>query len=274
MTGSRQKILMCAPDYYGVDYVINPWMEGQHGKTSLDLAHKQWNALRDKLALYADILTVPPQPGLPDMVFTANAALVLGNKAVVSRFRNKERQGEEPHFLAWFKTYGFVCADWPQNIACEGAGDALWDRALPLLWIGSGFRSDAAAPAELERFFGRRVQPMKLVDPRFYHLDTCLCPLPGGFMLYYPGAFAPESLAILHELVPAAKRIAVAEEDAARFSCNAVELDGHVFMNGASQTLQDKLRAAGFDPVLVPLGEFLKAGGTAKCLTLKLVEPD
>lgn len=264
---------MCPPDHYGVDYVINPWMEGQCGKTDKSVALKQWNALREKLAAYADILIVPAQPGLPDMVFTANAALVLGDKAVVSRFRNKERQGEEPHFLSWFKAYGFVCADWPQQIACEGAGDALWDRALPLLWIGSGFRSDAAAPAELEKFFGRRVQPMKLVDPRFYHLDTCMCPLTGGYLMYYPGAFAPESLAVICELVPKDRQIVVEEEDAAQFSCNAVELDGHVFMNGASQRLQDRLRVAGFEPVLTPLSEFLKAGGTAKCLTLKLVEP-
>ncbi len=272
MSKSKQKILMCPPDYYGVDYVINPWMEGQCGKTDRALAQKQWGDLRDKLSAHADILVVPAQPGLPDMVFTANAALVLDGKAVVSRFRNKERQGEEPHFLSWFKAYGFECADWPQHIACEGAGDALWDRSLPLLWIGSGFRSDDAAPPELEKFFGRRVQPMKLVDPRFYHLDTCMCPLEGGWLMYFPGAFAPESRAIIDSLVPKDRQIAVEEEDAAQFSCNAVELEGRVFMNAASQTLQDKLRAAGFEPILSPLGEFFKAGGTAKCLTLKLVE--
>jgi len=269
----KQKILMCPPTYYGVDYVINPWMEGQHGKTDIALAQKQWDALREKLAAHAQIEIVPAQPGLPDMVFTANAGLVWDGVVVVSRFRNKERQGEEPFFYDWFAANGLRCAEWPQTVPFEGAGDALWDRALPLLWIGSGFRSDVNAPPRLEKIFGRRVVQMKLVDPRFYHLDTCMCPLAGGYLMYFPAAFAPESLALIEELVPQDKRIVVAEEDAAQFACNTVELGDQVFMNGASDALQAKLRAAGFNPNPTPLSEFLKAGGTAKCLTLKLVEP-
>lgn len=269
---TTQKILMCPPDYYGVDYVINAWMEGQCGKTDRDLAHKQWLGLKAEIEKLAEVLVIPAQPGLPDMVFTANAGLVLGNKAVTSRFRAKERQGEEPHFYDWFKAYGFESVEWPQDVVFEGAGDALWDRNLPILWIGSGFRSDISAPAFLEKIYNRQVIPMKLVDPRFYHLDTAMCPLTGGYLMYFPAAFAPESLAIIEEKVPAHKRIIVREEDAAKFSCNAVDLKGHVIMNGASDRLQDDLKAAGFKPVLTPLGEFLKAGGTAKCLTLKLVE--
>lgn len=265
---------MCPPDHYGVDYVINPWMAGQCGKTDAALAMRQWEGLKDALSAYADITLVPAQPKLPDMVFTANAGIVLGNTVVVSRFRNVERQGEEPHFKEWFDSYGFDCADWAQEVPFEGAGDALWDRALPLLWIGSGFRSDQAAPALLEKIYGRRVVPMKLVDPRFYHLDTCLCPLPRGYLMYYPAAFAAESLAELESLVPADKRIAVEAEDAAHFACNAVDLDDRVFMNGASESLQNRLKSAGFNAILTPLTEFLKAGGTAKCLTLKLVEKE
>ena len=267
-----QTILMCPPDYYGVDYVINAWMEGQCGKTDQDLAHKQWLGLKAEIEKLAKVEVIAAQPNLPDMVFTANAGLVLGNKAVISRFQAKERQGEEPHFLEWFRAYGFDCIDWPQDIVFEGAGDALWDRVHPVLWIGSGFRSAAAAPAQLEKIFGRRVVPMKLVDPRFYHLDTCMCPLPGGYLMYFPGAFAAESLAEIETLVPADRRIILQESDATKFSCNAVDLNGTVIINGASDALQDALRRAGFNPVITPLGEFLKAGGTAKCLTLKLVE--
>lgn len=263
---------MCPPDHYGVDYVINPWMAGQCGKTDRALAKKQWENLKKEIGAFADVLDISAQSGLPDMVFTANAGLVWDGRVVGSRFRNVERQGEEPHFYEWFKSNGLDCVGWPQEIPFEGAGDALWDRALPLLWIGSGFRSDVKAPAVLERIFKKRVQPMKLVDPRFYHLDTCLCPLSGGYLMYFPEAFAAESLDILERLVPKDKRILVEAEDATQFACNAVELEGRVFMNGASAALQGKVKAAGFQPVIVPLGEFLKAGGTAKCLTLKLVE--
>ncbi len=268
----KQTIMMCAPDHFGVDYVINPWMAGQCGQVDRARAQRQWQDLKTIIERFADVALIAPQPGLPDMVFTANAGLVWGNTVVVSRFRNVERQGEESFFRAWFAAKGFVCADWPQEVPFEGAGDALWDRVAPVLWIGSGFRSDITAPPQLEKIYGRRVIPLKLVDPRFYHLDTALCPLSGGYLMVHPQAFAPESLEALYSYVPPDKRIEVGADDAAQFSCNAVELAGHVIMNGASEGLQDKIKKAGFTPILTPLTEFLKAGGTAKCLTLKLVE--
>jgi len=268
----KQKILMCPPEYFSVDYVINPWMANNRGRTQKNLAMEQWANLRSHLAAYAEIVELPPQPGLPDMVFTANAGLVREKKAIVSRFRAPERQGEEPFFKTWFEQAGFTLAHWPDAVPFEGAGDALWDRERSLLWIGSGFRSDLAAASLVELFFKRPVAALTLVDPRFYHLDTCLCPLEGGYMLYFPDAFAPASRDKIASLVPQEKRIAVTEEDALRFACNAVDLAGHVFMNGATSALQNKLRAAGFEPVMTPLSEFMKSGGGAKCLTLKLLE--
>ena len=268
----KQKIMMCAPDFFCVDYVINAWMDGNRGQVDKKRAAQQWNHYKRELEQLADVALVKPQPGLPDMVFTANAGLVLGDKAVVSRFVNAERQGEELFFKEWFEAQGFTCPEWPLAIPFEGAGDALWDRALPILWVGSGYRSDPKAPPILAKVYDREILQLKLVDPRFYHLDTCLCPLTGGYMMYYSAAFAPDSLALLCSRVPEDKRIEVSEEDATTFACNAVDLEGHIFMNGASTELQDRLRLLGFTPVIVPLSEFLKAGGAAKCLTLKLIE--
>jgi len=272
MTSFSQTILMCPPDHFEVAYVINPWMEGRVASTDDALAHRQWNDLRDALARHAKILLEPPQPNLPDLVFTANAGLVLGKKVILSRFRGPERQGEEPHNHAWFAENQFEILEWPPHIPFEGAGDALFDRGQELLWAGSGFRSDAAVPALLEKMLGRKTAALNLVDPRFYHLDTCLCPLAGGTLLYFPGAFDEASRAMIEAHVPPAKRIAVEEPDALNFCCNAVDLDSHVFMNAASEDLCARLRGAGFTPVLTPLSEFMKAGGSAKCLTLKLVE--
>lgn len=264
---------MCPPDHYGVDYVINPWMQGQLGKTDRALARAQWDGLRNVLADHVEITLIEAQPGLPDEVFTANAGMVRGKTAVVSRFRSPERQGEEPFFRTWFERHGFTIAPWPQGIFFEGAGDALFDRGRELIWSGCGFRSDVAAAKLLEKAFSIEAVPIRLQDPRFYHLDTCLCPLARGWLMYYPSAFDAVSLQEIETRVPAEKRIAVAEEDALQFACNAVDLGDKIVMNGASPTLQVKLRAAGFEPVLTPLSEFLKAGGTAKCLTLKLREP-
>jgi N-dimethylarginine dimethylaminohydrolase len=272
MNPQSQTILMCPPDHFGVAYVINPWMEGHFAKTDAGLAARQWQSLRDEIARHAKIALQPPQPGLPDLVFTANAGLVLGKKVIVSRFRSLERQGEEMHDRAWFAAHDFELLDWPQDLPFEGAGDALFDRGQPLLWVGYGFRSHQSVAALLERRLARKTAPLNLVDPRFYHLDTCLCPLAGGHLMYFPAAFDDPSRKLIEVLVPEEKRIAVEESDALQFCCNAVDLDGHVFMNGASEDLQGRLRRAGFTPVIVPLSEFMKAGGAAKCLTLKLVE--
>ena len=272
MSLSAQTVLMCAPDYFGVSYVINPWMEGHFGKIDPALAHQQWNKLRDAIAQFAKVVLQPPRPGLPDLVFTANAGLVLGTQVIVSRFRSPERQGEEPHDLQWFTENGFDIVDWPSSVSFEGAGDALFDRGQELLWVGYGFRSDTALPALLEKTLGCKTAGLHLINPRFYHLDTCLCPLAGGYLLYFPGAFDEKSRALIESLVPSDKRMPVDETDALKFCCNAVDLEGHVFMNDASESLQTELRQAGFTPVLIPLSEFMKAGGAAKCLTLKLVE--
>lgn len=273
MTLPLQTILMCAPEYFGVTYVINPWMEGQIGVADPAQAQQQWNVLRDEIAKHAKVVLQPPQPGLPDIVFTANAGIVLGNKVIISRFRSLERQGEEPHDKKWFAENGFEILDWPQTVPFEGAGDALFDRGQEILWVGHGFRSDASVPGLLQKMLGRKTIALNLVDPRFYHLDTCLCPLTGGYLLYFPAAFDEKSRELIEKTVSADKRIAVEEADALKFCCNAVDLGDHIIMNGASESLQNRLRSAGFTSVITPLSEFMKAGGAAKCLTLKLVEP-
>lgn len=176
----RRRVLMCAPDDFDVRYVINPWMEHQIGRTARSLAREQWQNLRALVAERAEVELVTPAAGLPDMVFTANAGFVLGNIAVVSRFRAKERRPEEPLFRAFFEAQGFHVAPWPQDIPFEGAGDALIDRGADVVWCGYGMRSAEAAPAALERIVSRRVIGLRLVDPRFYHLDTCFCPLAGA----------------------------------------------------------------------------------------------
>ncbi len=270
----RQKLLMCPPDFFGVDYVINPWMHGHVGQSDHATALKQWNTLYDRLQRVADVALIPPQPGLPDMVFTANAGLVWRDRVVVSQFHAPERQGETPHFATWFRANGFFEADWPPDVSFEGAGDALFDRGVPQrLWLGHGFRSASRARVLLENHLGGAIVSLRLVNPSFYHLDTCFCPLSGGFLLYYPDAFDADSRALIEATVPAAQRLVASADDAHRFVCNAVEVDRQIFVNAASTALQDQLAALGFTTVTTPLTEFMKAGGSAKCLTLKLVEP-
>lgn len=270
---AQLRILMCSPDHYDVDYVINPWMEGNVHKSSRDRAVEQWQKLYKVLKARAIVDLVEPAKGWPDMVFTANAGLVLGDKAVLSRFYHKERQGEEPYFKAWFEQNGFTVYELPKDLPFEGAGDALFDREGRWLWAGYGFRSELDSHPYLAQWLDIEVLSLHLVDERFYHLDTCFCPLEGGYLLYYPGAFDAYSNQLIERRVPAAKRIAIEEADAVNFACNSVNLGQVVVMNKASNGLKSALARAGFEVVETPLTEFLKAGGAAKCLTLRVNEP-
>lgn len=265
--------LMCAPDHYDVDYVINPWMEGNIHKSSRDRAVEQWNKLYHIIKDNAIVDLVPPQKGWPDMVFTANAGLVLGNNVVISRFYHKERQGEEPYFKEWFEKQGFTVYELPKDLPFEGAGDALLDREGRWLWAGYGFRSELDSHPYLAKWLDIEVLSLRLTDDRFYHLDTCFCPLTGGYLLYYPPAFDGYSNRLIEMRVPAEKRIAIEEPDAVNFACNAVNINSIVIMNKASEYLKQKLADVGFQIIETPLTEFLKAGGAAKCLTLRVTEP-
>ncbi len=264
---------MCPPDYFTVEYVINPWMAGNETSLDLDKAKQQWQRLRDKLAEHADIVEMEPQPDLPDMVFTANAGVVYGKKAIASHFMPHERRPEEPHFKRWFRDNGFDLYELDDKIGFEGAGDCLHDRRGPWLWTGYGFRTEIEAHAEIERFFDVEVISIRLTDARFYHIDTCFCPLTDGFLMYHPPAFDYDSRVAIEGRVPPHKRIIVDTMDAGNFACNAVNVRDRVFLHKASAPLKARLMLAGFTVHEVELSEFLKAGGSAKCLTLKLTEP-
>lgn len=267
------RFLMCPPDHYDVDYVINPWMEGNIHKSSRDRAVEQWQKLHHVLKDHALVDLVNPEKGWPDMVFTANAGLVLGKTVVLSRFYHKERQGEEPHFKKWFEDQGYTVYELPKDLPFEGAGDALLDREGRWLWAGYGFRSELDSHPYLAKWLDIEVLSLRLIDERFYHLDTCFCPLAGGYLLYYPPAFDSYSNRMIEMRVAPEKRIAIEEADAVNFACNAVNVDDVVVMNKTSDSLKQRLKECGFQVVETPLTEFLKAGGAAKCLTLRVTEP-
>ncbi|MEM7554757.1 MAG: TIGR00300 family protein [Cyanobacteria bacterium P01_A01_bin.84] len=270
---SQIRFLMCAPDHYDVDYVINPWMEGNIHKSSSDRAVEQWQKLHHVIKEHAVVDLVPPQKGVPDMVFTANAGLVLGNTAVLSSFLHKERQGEEPFFKQWFEENGFTVHELPRDLPFEGAGDALLDREGRWLWAGYGFRSELDSHPYLAKWLDTEVLSLRLIDERFYHLDTCFCPLANGYLLYYPGAFDSYSNRLIEMRVAPEKRIVIEEADAVNFACNTVNIEQIVIMNKASDNLKASLTKVGFTIIETPLTEFLKAGGAAKCLTLRVTEP-
>jgi N-dimethylarginine dimethylaminohydrolase len=257
---------MCPPDCYGIQYVINPWMNVNRPADHA-VAVEQWQGLRAALIeAGATIDEIWPAAGLPDMVFTANAGLIYGRRAIVSRFRHEQRKGEEEHFRRWFAEHGFETLQAPAGCSFEGAGDALF--CGDTLFAGYRQRSDARGHQEIGAMLEVRVLPLELVDAHYYHLDTCFCPLTADAAIWFPPAFDEYGQRVVRENVP--RLIAVDEEEARSFACNAAVVNRTVITNTSCPKLHDDLKSAGFDPVATPLGEFIKAGGSAKCLTLRL----
>lgn len=278
--GRPPVILMTDPAHFDVSYAINPWMrpaawlldaEGQRRS-----AHLAWEALRSAFATAgAAIEVVAGAPGWPDMVFPANAAVVLDGRALLARFRHAERQGEEAFFRAALEGLlrrGLLrdVAELPACLVHEGAGDGIWDATRQLFWTGYGPRSGKAASNEIARFFGREAVALELATPRFYHLDTCFCPLSGGEVLVFPPAFTPDALRRIRERVARDLLIEAAPDEAAAFCVNAVSLGRTVVMAKAPPRIRAILTERGYLVTEVDLSPFILSGGGAFCMTLRL----
>jgi N-dimethylarginine dimethylaminohydrolase len=273
----RPFLLMTDPAAFEVCYQINPWMRPDAWRADDAPAARAASAvLRAALvAAGAHVETIGAVRGLPDLVFPANAAVVLDGRVLLARFRHPERQGEEAVFLSAFealKRRGVVegIVRLPEGVLQEGAGDCIWDADRRLFWAGYGPRSSRSSIAVIEETFGQEVVALELASERYYHLDTCFCPLAGGQLLYYPPAFTPVAQAAIRARVPLSQRIAATDEEAQAFCVNAVNLDGRIVMARAPASLTRKLEARGFAVTQVDLDPFILSGGAAYCMTLRL----
>ena len=269
--------LMTDPACFDVSYRINPWMQPK-AWTAECLAGAKAASAQLKAALQAagaHVETIEAVRGLPDLVFPANAAVLLDGRVLLSRFLHPERQGEEAVFRSAFVTLqkrGLIneIVDLPPGVLQEGAGDAIWDTDRKLFWVGYGQRSSKSSVAAIHQAFGQEVVGLELASDRFYHLDTCFCPLAGGKVLYYPPAFTSASQAEIRARVPEARRIEASHEEAGAFCVNAVNLDAKVIMARAPASLREKLRDRGYSLVEIDLDPFILSGGAAYCMTLRL----
>jgi N-dimethylarginine dimethylaminohydrolase len=265
---STKTVLMCPPTYFEVAYEINEWMHIDN-PVDVALAKQQWQSVHDTYTeLGYTVEIIEPVRGLPDMVFTANGALVIEGRVFSTNYGQyaRERQPETPLFEAWFKDHGYKEIYTPKHES-EGEGDILYARNT--IFAGHGQRrSGKASHPELAAFFSKEVVSMHLIDPRFYHLDTAMCPLDSETVMYYPGAFDEAGNKELEARFP--NRIIATEEDAAGFGLNAVS-DGHnVVMSKAATDLIAQLEARGYNPIGKDMTEFRKSGGAVKCCTLEL----
>ena len=264
------KALLCSPDYFGVSYEINPWMHVQTQPDSA-LAMTQWRALCEALqGLGVTLELIAPVKGQPDMVFTANGGLVKGlegaAQVVLPNFRHPERQGERSAFAAWFEAQGYQTQSLPANYPFEGEGDALF--CGQRLFTGYPVRTHLGAHRQLGEIFDCEVISLMLVNPAFYHLDTCFFPINPELAVYYPKAFDDHGIKLIKTYFK--ETIALSDTDAVAFCCNGLAVGQNLILPQGSEELKGQLEALGFKVTYLNFSEFIKAGGAAKCLTLWL----
>jgi len=260
--------LMCPPEFFTVEYAINPWMNPDSPADPV-LALRQWQCLRDAFLRLGHIVhTIDPLPGLPDMVFAANGATVIDGKVLGARFRYPQRAAEGAAYLGWFAETGYPAAE--PRLVNEGQGDIVF--AGRAILAGHGFRTDEGVRHELEALYGLPVLGLRLVDPRFYHLDTALCVLDADTAAYYPAAFDDAGRATLAGHF--AELIEAKDEDAEVLGLNAVSDGLHVVLPAQATGLAAQIAGKGFEPMGIDMSEFLKAGGGPKCCTLEFCTPE
>ena len=265
--------LMCRPDHFAVSYTINPWMDpaswARDNRMLTATSQREWGGLLDAmLDAEAKIHLVPSAPGLPDLVFTANAGLVDGRRFVVSRFRHQERRGEARYDAEWFAAHGYEVLEIraEADICFEGAGDALpYGHSL---LAGYRFRSDFKAHSLLAETLSIPVLSVELVDARFYHVDLTFCPLDGRRAIVNPHAWDRYGRTVVERLVP--EPLVLELDEALSFCANSVVIGTNMVMPACPPRVGRILESWGFDVCVSPVTEFMKAGGGVRCLTLAL----
>ncbi|MCB9933775.1 MAG: amidinotransferase [Planctomycetes bacterium] len=269
-----RRVLMASPKHFKVESALNPWMRDERGalnQVDTTRAREQWRALRaayERIAIRVEVIDAPV--GLPDFCFAANQSLALPGVVVLSRMASEERRREVPYFEHWYRQHGYQLLNLPPEIErFEGTGDAILHPSLKLIWGGVGPRTEEAAWQFITRETDTDVIALRLTDPRFYHLDTCLCLLDDRSALWIPAAFDETSRAMIEA---GFNRLhAVSEADAANFACNAHCPDArHVLLQQGSAETVEWLKGAGFVPLELDTSEFMKSGGSVFCLKQEL----
>ena len=263
---------MCLPTEYKIMWEINPWMNINH-QVNEDLSWEQWYTVYETLqSLNIQVYLIKPKKNFADMVFSANAGFCINNNFILSNFRYLERKPEENVYFEWFKNKGFNVYKLPEDIFFEGQGELL--PVKEYLLLGYGFRSDLKSKQYLEEILNinKEIIPLKLVDERFYHLDTCLFYIDIlDTIVYYPKAFDEESVNKINNLN--SKKLEVSEAEALNFSLNSFSYKNKIILTD-NQTLESKEsriesygKSHGVEVIKLNMSEFLKSGGGVKCIT-------
>ncbi len=284
---NNPRILMCPPQYFGIEYSINDWMNTTI-LSQYDLAQSQWNSLYSKIIeLGAKVELVEPIAGQPDMTYV-DVGLVYSNIFITSNFKFPERQGEKKGFVKWFEVNRFNIFEFENTISFEGHGDTLWKDGHTLFG-GYGFRTQLESYDYIQKILDQKAEQnftknseqdsekniltkpkiitLELIDSRFYHLDTCFCPIRSDLALCYTKALSLESIEKIRSVM---EIVEVDEDEAVHFACNALPIGNNLILPEGAPKLMSKLEELGFVCHPVPMSEFIKGGGACKCLSMPL----
>lgn len=263
-----RKILLCRPIYFRVDYEINPWMK--IGSVNQQIAIAQWeNLVSEYKKLNLNVEIIEQDQKFPDMVFATDQGVLIKDKEILlSRFRYLERRGESEYYKQWYEDHGYKIKMLPNNIFFEGGGELQHWRDN--LLIGFGFRTDQNAINSVEKIFNKNCIKLELIDKRFYHLDTCLMVLNNDVIFYYPQAFSSSSIQQLKSIVP--NLLKIEYDEVVNFAANSIVFGSTVFIQEGNIKMSNQMTKLGYKVIPVNVGEFIKAGGGAHCLTGDLGE--
>ena len=269
--------LMCPPDHYDVVDVKNPFMAGHVGQVHRELARAQWEALVTAFERRGvGVERIAPEPGREDMVFCANQTLPAldprGRRVcLLAHMKHPSRREEVPAFARWFEEHGWqVEAVGSPAQLFEGCGDAVWHPGRRLLWGGWGQRTEAGIYPAIAKRLELPVLTLELATSRFYHLDTCFCPVDEKTVLVHPPSLAEEGMelvrAVFEDVIEVDQREAMD-----LMACNAAAFFGKVvFLQRGAKKTNAALQKRGFEVVEVETGEFMKSGGSVFCLKMAL----
>ena len=279
-TPRPNRVIMCDPEHFRVEYAINPYMTTSSGdlqRVDVAKAKKEWANLKsiyEKLGL--EVLVIHGDKTLPDMVFTANQSFPFldtnGSKSVIlSRMRSTYRQEEVKYFKKLYSDLSYKVFELEKiqgAYSFEGNGDALMQYPYNLIWGGYGERTSKEVYAEMSSRFDFAIATLKLVRKEFYHLDTCFSILDKNTVVVQPEAFEPEGLRMIHEVFSKVIPTDI-EENLKYFACNCHSPNGkQVITQAGTKKFRADLEKAGFEVIETDTTEYMKSGGSVFCMKM------
>ena len=283
----NRTVVMSGADYFSDQQAINPYMDK---RVTIDVpgACAEHATIRRALDdAGVSVIDVDPPADCQDGVYTANWALVRGDRAVLSTLPNA-RRGEEPYAERVLSDLGKDVIRVPGGAHFSGQGDAL--PCGNYLLAGHGYRTDIRAhefvgrhldyevvtlQAIPKRGFAGRGRPMinkdsGWPDSFFYDIDLALAVIRPDLVAWCPKAFVPESQARMRALT-GVELIDVSFEEATKgFACNLVSTGRAVVMSPRAPKLRAAIEAHGLATTVVEAAELRKGGGYIRCCTLTL----